>query len=93
MDRNEFHGPMQRPLRPPVLNTCSSRYLVPLRGEGSENVRMREVYKQEVPHFLSAINPHSDDPRFKVPKEMVHELAECLIDDMERAERDGEAWW
>jgi len=62
-------------------------------SEGSENVRMREVYKQEVPHFLSAINPHSDDPRFKVPKEMVHELAECLIDDMERAERDGEAWW
>ena len=62
-------------------------------SEGSENVRMREVYNQEVPHFLSAINPHSDDPRFKVPKEMVHELAECLIDDMERAERDGEAWW
>ena len=62
-------------------------------GTDSENVRMREVYKKEVPHFLTSITSHSDDPRFAVPKEMVHELAECLIDDMERAERNGEAWW
>jgi hypothetical protein len=58
-----------------------------------DNLRMKEVYKAEMPHFLTSINPHSDDPRFLVPQEVVLKLAECLIDDMEREERDSRDWW
>jgi len=57
------------------------------------NSRMREIYKQEMVHFLPSINPNSDDIRFRVPQETVLRLAECLIDDLEREERDGNAWW
>ena len=60
--------------------------------DGVDNDRMKKVYKAEVPHFLSSINPHSDDPRRAVPKEMVVRLAECLIDDMEKEERDSWVW-
>ena len=62
-------------------------------GEDASNRHMREVYKQEVPHFLAAINPHSDDPRLLVPQEVVLKLAECLIDDLEREEQNLSAWW
>ncbi|MBQ8158315.1 MAG: hypothetical protein IJ081_04765 [Prevotella sp.] len=55
-------------------------------GADSENNRMKEIYKKEVPHFLASINPHSDDPRFKIPAEMVEVLAEQLIDEMMREE-------
>ena len=48
--------------------------------------RMRLVYKNEVPHFLESINPHSDDIRLKVPLELIEALAEVLLDDMEREE-------
>lgn len=51
--------------------------------------RMRKVYRAELPHFLASIDPHSDDQRFKVPTELIEALAECLIDDLERQERDG----
>ncbi len=57
------------------------------------NKRMKEVYKKEVPHFLSSIHPHSDDPRLAVPHDVVLRLAECLIDDLEREERNGKVWW
>ena len=50
---------------------------------------MRKVYRAELPHFLASIDPHSDDQRFKVPTELIEALAECLIDDLERQERDG----
>ena len=58
----------------------------------SNNNRMKLVYKEEVPHFLEAIDPHSDDPRRKVPKEMVVRLAECLIDDLEKEEQNSWIW-
>ena len=54
---------------------------------------MKEVYKKEVPHFLDAINPHSSDTRMSVPHETVMKLAECLIDDLEREEKNGKVWW
>ena len=63
-----------------ITYSCSS--------EDADNQRMKKVYKEEVPHFLEAINPHSDDPRLMVPKEVVVRLAECLIDDLEREEKD-----
>lgn len=62
-------------------------------GENANNRRMKEVYKGEMPHFLQCINPHSDDPRFAVPQETVLRLAECLIDDLEREEKQGKVWW
>jgi len=58
------------------------------------NDRMRQIYKQEMPHFLPAINPHrADDTRFLVPQPVVLRLAECLIDDLEREEQNGTVWW
>ena len=59
----------------------------------ASNNRMRLVYKQEVPHFLESINPHSDDPRLLVPAEVVTRLAECLLDDMEREEKNSTFPW
>lgn len=62
-------------------------------GVNDDNLHMKDVYKSEVPHFLSSINPHSDDQRFLVPQEVVLKLAECLIDDLEREEQNQSAWW
>jgi (p)ppGpp synthase/HD superfamily hydrolase len=62
-------------------------------GEDASNQHMKEVYKQEMPHFLHSINPHSSDQRFLVPQEAVLRLAECLIDDLEREEKNGKVWW
>ena len=53
--------------------------------EGGDN-RMKAVYKDEMGHFLQAINPHSSDQRFLVPVEMIEALAEILISDLERDE-------
>jgi (p)ppGpp synthase/HD superfamily hydrolase len=60
------------------------------QGRDATALRMKEIYKKEVPHFLESINPHSDDPRFGVPPEVVERLAECLIDELEREEKRGE---
>ena len=62
-------------------------------GTNLDNLRMKEVYKGEVPHFLASINPHSDDPRLLVPQEVVMKLAECLLDDLEREEQHQTQWW
>lgn len=62
-------------------------------GVNADSLRMKEIYKGEVPHFLASINPHSDDRRFLVPQEVVYKLAECLIDDLEREEQNQSAWW
>lgn len=51
-----------------------------------DNQRMKEVYKKEVPHFLSSVNPHSDDPRFGVPIGLVIKISEQIINEMEREE-------
>ena len=50
-------------------------------SDESGDTRMREM-----PHFLSAINPHSSDPRFSVPAEVIEVLAELLINELEREE-------
>ncbi len=62
-------------------------------GEDADNRHMKEVYKAEMPHFLQSINPHSADCRFAVPQDAVLRLAECLIDDLEREEKNGQVWW
>lgn len=52
-------------------------------GNGS---RMREVYKGEMPHFLSSLNTKSDDPRRQIPFEVITALAEILIEEVDRDE-------
>lgn len=55
-------------------------------GEGHRGTRMKDVYKGEMHHFLTSINPHSDDVRLKVPIEVIEALAEILIEEYEREE-------
>ena len=55
-------------------------------ADNSDSRRMKEVYKGEMPHFLPAINPHSDDPRLAVPVEVVEALAEILIEEVDKDE-------
>ena len=54
-----------------------------------DSLRMKKIYKNEMGHFLACIDPKSDDVRLKVPKETVMQMAECLIDDLEREEMNG----
>lgn len=54
--------------------------------DSSDNDRMREVYKREMPHFLPSLSPDSDDPRLQIPFEVVTALAEILIDEVDRDE-------
>lgn len=44
----------------------------------SNNQRMKGIYRDEMPHFLAAINPHSPDIRFAVPKEIEERMAQLL---------------
>ena len=55
-------------------------------NDNSEGNRMKQVYKNEMHHFLVSINPHSEDQRFSIPGEMLEAFAEILIDDLEREE-------
>ncbi len=58
------------------------------------NQRMKDIYKDEMPHFLPSIHSQrTDDQRFAVPQPVVIRLAECLIDDLEREEQNGKVWW
>lgn len=70
----------------PFVKLCDRLANISFSCRGSDETarHMKEIYKQEVPHFLECINPHSVDPRFLVPAETVERLAECLIDEMER---------
>ena len=43
-----------------------------------ENVHMKETYREEMPHFLEAINAHSDDPRLALPQEMIDDIYKLL---------------
>lgn len=39
-----------------------------------DNAHMKDVYRNELPHFLEAINAASDDIRFSLPQSMIEEL-------------------
>ena len=43
-----------------------------------ENVHMKEIYREEMPHCLEAINAHSDDPRLGLPQEMIDDIYKLL---------------
>ena len=62
------------------------------RSMDADNLRVKEVYKGEMPHFLASIrlteaDANYGDERFGVPSELVEVLAETLIDDLEQEER------
>ena len=42
------------------------------------NHHMKDVYKEELPPFLEAIDAHSDDPHFALPQEMIDHINELL---------------
>ncbi len=40
----------------------------------ASNLHMQEVYRNEMPHFLSAIRVDSSDPRFSLPQPMINQI-------------------
>lgn len=85
-----YQGIRQTPYAP-FVKLCDrlANISFTLSGEdGATNRRMKAIYKQELPHFLNAIDPHSTDPRLAVPDAIVEKIAECLIDEMEREEQN-----
>ena len=49
--------------------------------DGGKFDRMREVYKNEMGEFLMSISTESDDPRLKLPEEVIIAMAEVLIEE------------
>ena len=48
------------------------------KGQGEANAHMREVYKNELPHFLDAINAPSSDIRFSLPDVVINEIMSVI---------------
>ncbi len=48
------------------------------KGQGEANAHMREVYKNELPHFLDAINAPSSDIRFSLPDVVIKEIMSVI---------------
>ncbi|MBP5688187.1 MAG: hypothetical protein J6X22_06045 [Muribaculaceae bacterium] len=44
------------------------------------NAHMKTVYSNELPHFLEAINPKSDDSRFSLPQAMIDKIIHFVND-------------
>jgi (p)ppGpp synthase/HD superfamily hydrolase len=88
-----YQGIRQTPYAP-LVKLCDRLANVAFSCSGTDkaNLHMKEVYKQEMHHFLTSIDSHSSDPRLKVPKELILRIAECLIDDMEREEQLIRSW-
>ena len=85
-----YQGIRQTPYAP-FVKLCDRLANITFSCSGAEpsNLRMKAVYKQEVPHFLESINPHSDDPRLMVPEAVVEEMVACLLDELAREEDTG----
>lgn len=43
-------------------------------GTNASNYHMHEVYASEWPHFIEALTVASEDSRFLLPKDMIHEI-------------------
>jgi len=86
-DERYYKGIRETPYAP-FMKLCDrvANITFSCSGRDADNLHMKEVYKKEVPHFLQAINPHSDDLRFSIPIEVVIQLSEQLIDEMMREE-------
>jgi hypothetical protein len=83
-----YAGIRQTPYAPFVKlcdRTANVTYSCSADNDGDNN-RMREVYKGEMPHFLSSLKTDSSDRRLQIPFEAVAALAEVLIDEVDRDE-------
>lgn len=49
-------------------------------GGSASNLHMKAVYRQELPHFLEAINVHMDDLRFVLPDAMIAKINKLIND-------------
>ena len=92
-DERYYKGIRETPYAP-FLKLCDrmANITFSCAVDGSANSRMKQVYKEELHHFLEAIDPHSDDPRFSVPTAVVFRIASCLVDDLEREEKTLGGW-
>ncbi|MBO4820092.1 MAG: hypothetical protein J5548_01315 [Prevotella sp.] len=70
-----YQGIRETPYAPFVkLADRCANFTYSCKGDGEANAHMRKVYRQELPHFLKAIDAHSSDKRFSLPEEMVKQL-------------------
>lgn len=64
----------------PLVKLCDrwANMSYSLRGTNETNNHMREVYRQEWPHFIEAIDAHSTDVRLQLPRELVKDIEQLL---------------
>lgn len=46
--------------------------------DNQSNMHMKQVYKEELPHFLEALHAHSDDQRLALPQVMIDVITQML---------------
>ena len=83
-----FKGIRETPYAPFVKlcdRLANVNYFCSVDG-GRDGSRIRETYKAEMPVFLPALTSDSDDPRLKIPFEVIIALAEILIYEVDRDE-------
>ena len=72
---NYYRGIRQTPYAPFVkLADRLANTTYSCSQTNSDNLHMKEVYRREMPHFLSAIDAHSDDARYRLPARMKEAL-------------------
>ena len=79
-----YQGIRQTPYAP-FVKLCDrlANITYSCQTKNANNSRMKQIYREELPHFLSSIDSHSTDVRFSVPAEVVAQLSACLTDDFE----------
>lgn len=78
---NYYKGIRETPYAPFVkLADRLANITYSCRGSNNANNHMKEVYREELPHFLEAINQSPDtdisDPRFLLPQRMIDRIEE-----------------
>lgn len=74
-----YQGIRETPYAPFVkLADRSANITYSCKGQGEANAHMREVYKNELPHFLEAINAPSSDIRFSLPDVVIKEIMNVI---------------
>lgn len=69
---NYYRGIRETPYAPFVkLADRLANITYSFTHENEVNVHMKEVYRKELPHFLSSIDTKNDDLRFGLPDEMI----------------------
>jgi len=78
-DDRYYQGIRETPYAPFLkLSDRLANITYSFKHSNKSNEHMKEVYVNELPHFLEAINAHSDDPRFALPEEMINDIMKLL---------------